>query len=212
MADKYTQYNEYLQKMQDQFLANAQTIDYKSQSPSALKSALAKMLRPEYDKAIANRQKMAAKNRAAIDTDAASRGMGSSTWVTDVKNRQNDASATDISGLESDYISNLYGNLLDRLSQQEATNLSVAQYNAAARQKALDDARATTDAWWQTFSAKGGGAKGEHIPEDLADYLKWYKQQIEANMRKQQAQAKENKKTVVNPKLGGGGANVATTR
>ena len=161
MADNYKTYNDYLQRQREIELANAQTIDYNPASPSALKSALAKVMRPDYDKAIANRQKTAAKNRAAIDTDAAARGMGSSTWVTDVKNRQNDAAATDIAGLEGDYLSALYRNLLGKMSEQEANKLSVDQFNANARQNALAQALATTNQWWQNWKPQtSGGPSG----------------------------------------------------
>ena len=179
MADNYKTYNDYLQRQREIELANAQTIDYNPASPSALKSALAKVMRPDYDKAIANRQKTAAKNRAAIDTDAAARGMGSSTWVTDVKNRQNDAAATDIAGLEGDYLSALYRNLLGKMSEQEANKLSVDQFNANARQNALAQALATTNQWWQNWkpqtsggqsSPSGGGGNNGTIDSLIAQY------------------------------------------
>ena len=173
MADNYKTYNDYLQRQREIELANAQTIDYNPASPSALKSALAKVMRPDYDKAIANRQKTAAKNRAAIDTDAAARGMGSSTWVTDMKNRQNDAAATDIAGLEGDYLSALYSNLLGKMSEQEANKLSVDQFNATARQNALAQALATTNQRWQNWKPQtSGGQSGPSGPEDsYAEYL-----------------------------------------
>lgn len=180
MADNYKTYNDYLQRQREIELANAQTIDYNPASPSALKSALAKVMRPDYDKAIANRQKTAAKNRAAIDADAAARGMGSSTWVTDVKNRQNDAAATDIAGLEGDYLSALYSNLLGKMSEQEANKLSVDQFNANARQNALAQALATTNQWWQNWKPQtSGGPSGPSGPEDddYATYLKNLKEQ-----------------------------------
>ena len=60
---------------------------YTPQSASALKDSLSRTMRPAYDKQITQRQQAAAANRAAIDADAGARGMGSSTWVTDVKNR-----------------------------------------------------------------------------------------------------------------------------
>ena len=157
-------YNTYLSQLQDKLLSSTQTVEYNPLSASALKSSLAKMLRPEYDRAIANRQKTAAKNRAAIDTDAAARGMGSSSWVTDVKNRQNDAAETDIAGLEDDYISSLYGNLLSKLGEQESRKLSVDQFNASAKQNALSQALSTANQYYPTWlkgqQAKQGSGRG----------------------------------------------------
>ena len=174
MANNYQEYNDYLKKMQDQMLSKAETIEYNPQSASTLKSALAKALRPDVDRAIQSRQKTAAQNRAAIDADAAARGMGSSTWVTDVKNRQNDAAASDISNLEGDYISTLYGNLLNRMGAQEQNKLSVDQFNASQRQAALDRAQAATDQWWQTWKEKprSGGPSNDYLL-----YLQWLKNQ-----------------------------------
>ncbi|MBQ5587590.1 MAG: hypothetical protein IIU73_03120 [Selenomonadales bacterium] len=192
MANNYQEYNDYLKKMQDQMISRAETIEYNPQSASTLKSALAKALRPDVDRAIQSRQKTAAQNRAAIDADAAARGMGSSTWVTDVKNRQNDAAASDISNLEGDYISTLYGNLLNRMGAQEQNKLSVDQFNASQRQAALDRAQAATDQWWQTWSKKptGGGGGGGG---DYAAYLKW--------LQEQQAKAATQQPTIVRPDI-----------
>lgn len=166
MANNYDQYTDYLAKMRENMLSQVQEVEYNPQSASALKSALAKALRPEYEAAIKNRNKTAAKNRAAIDADAAARGMGTSTWVTDVKNRQNDAAASDIANIEGDYISTLYGNLLNRLGTQEQNKLSVDQYNSSLRQGALDRAQAATDQWWQTWKPNTGSAKTQTGLED----------------------------------------------
>ena len=176
-------YNTYLSQLQDKMLSSTQTVEYNPLSASALKSSLAKMLRPEYDRAIANRQRTAAKNRAAIDTDAAARGMGSSSWATDVKNRQNDAAATDIARIEDDYISSLYGNLLSKLGEQESRKLSVDQFNASAKQNALSQALQTANGMygtWQAEQAKGSGRGGSPNPqpdEDYAAYLAWLQAQ-----------------------------------
>lgn len=206
MADNYSTYNDYLKKMQDQLLAKAETIDYNPASPSALKSALARVLRPDYDKAIADRQKTAAKNRAAIDTDAAARGMGSSTWVTDVKNRQNDAAATDIAGLEGDYLSALYSNLLGKMSEQEANKLSVDQFNATSRQNALAQALAATNQWWQNWkpqtSGSGGYFSDRSQPNDYAAYLKFLQDQAAQQLAMQNSR---------NTKAAGGRSNMVTT-
>lgn len=160
MASNYDTYTDYLEKMRQNMLSQVQNVEYDAQSPSTLKSMLAKALRPDYDKAISNRNKTAAKNRAAIDTDAAARGMGTSTWVTDAKNRQIDAAASDIAGIEGDYISNLYSNLMNKLNAQEQNKLTVDQYNASMRQAALDRAQSATDNWWRIWSEPEKSRRG----------------------------------------------------
>lgn len=162
MATKIPEaYSQLLDQLQSNLVSKTETIDYNPLSPSALKSAIAKALRPGYDKAIQNRQATAATNRAAIDADAAARGVGASTWVTDVKNRQNDAAAKDIAGLESDYSGQLYQNLLSRLSDQESKKLTVDQFNAQAKQNALAQALSLTDKYWEKWGTPVGGGSGK---------------------------------------------------
>lgn len=147
-------YSQLLDQLQANLASKTETLSYDPMSASTLKSAIAKALRPSYDKAIANRNKTAATNRAAIDADAAARGIGASTWVTDVKNRQNDAAAADIANLESDYSAKLYENLLSRLSDQENKKLTVDQFNAQAKQNALAQALSLTDKYWEKWGTQ----------------------------------------------------------
>ena len=130
---------------------------YTPQSASTLKDALSRSMRPAYDKQIAARQDAAKANRAAIDTDAASRGMGSSSWVTDVKNRQNNAAASDIANIESDYQANLYNSLLNRLGQQDEMAMAAAQ---SAQGNALGLANQLYDKVFPKKTGSGGGGWG----------------------------------------------------
>ena len=152
-------YSQYLDQLQNTLTSKTETITYDPMSPSVLKSALAKALRPGYDKAIETRNKSAATNRAQIDADAAARGIGASTWVTDVKNRQNNAAAADIANLEGDYQSKLYESLLSRLADQESKKLTVDQANMAAKNNALAQALANTNQWWQLWMEMSDGGK-----------------------------------------------------
>ena len=79
------------------------------QSLDSITEQLAQIYRPQVERAIAQRYGATKQQKAAIDVDAASRGMGTSTWVTDAKNRIMNAEAADIAGLESDYASQLAG-------------------------------------------------------------------------------------------------------
>lgn len=86
---------------------NAGTISADMQSYEDLAKQISAYLRPYTDSAINARRQQTAQNRASIDVDAASRGMGSSTWVTDAKLRQAQAEAADITNLENQFTSNL---------------------------------------------------------------------------------------------------------
>jgi hypothetical protein len=139
--------------------------------------------------------------------------MGSSSWVTDVKNRQNDAAAANIAGIEGDYMSTLYGALLDRLGQQEANKLSVDQFNATARQNALAQAICQTDKWWQTWKKEQEPKKSSgRVPtveeeDDLEAYRK-YLSNMSADYRQKLLAAnlanpnRREKSSVVNTGMG----------
>lgn len=148
---------------------------YTPQSASTLKDTLSRAMRPSYDKQIAQRRRDAASNRAAIDADASSRGVGSSTYVTDVKNRNMNAEASDIQGIESDYNAALYSALLNRLNAQDELTLSAEN---SARDRALG---LTQSLYGQIYGSSGGGGGGRRgyrhgspddteTPEDLGDF------------------------------------------
>ena len=153
-------YSQILDKVQNMLMSKVDTVKYTPQSASALKSAIAKALRPQYDAAIRNRQNTAAANRASIDADAAARGLGSSIWVTDVKNRQNNAAAQDVANLEGQYSAALYQNLMNKLSEQDQLSLSAQQANAGIQQNALSTALGLTDKYYKEWAPDSSGSSG----------------------------------------------------
>lgn len=153
-------YSQILDKVQNMLMSKVDTVKYTPQSASALKSAIAKVLRPQYDAAIRNRQNTAAANRASIDADAAARGLGSSTWVTDVKNRQNNAAAQDVANLEGQYSAALYQNLMNKLSEQDQLSLSAQQANASLQQNAQAQAIGLTDKYYKEWAPVSSGSSG----------------------------------------------------
>lgn len=153
-------YSQILDKVQNMLMSKVDTVKYTPQSASALKSAIAKALRPQYDAAIRNRQNTAAANRASIDADAAARGLGSSSWVTDVKNRQNNAEAQDVANLEGQYSAALYQNLMNKLSEQDQLSMSAQQANAGIQQNALSTALGLTDKYYKEWAPASSGSSG----------------------------------------------------
>ena len=94
-----------------------EALGYEMPTEVEIAQKISEYLRPNYDRAISSRRAQTTQNRAALDIDAASRGMGSSTWLTDAKNRQALAEAADIAGLESDYGTNLAQNVYNMYNQ-----------------------------------------------------------------------------------------------
>ena len=114
------------------------------QTLDSITEQLAGALRPQFERAIAQRYGATKEQKARIDVDAASRGMGSSTWVTDAKNRIMNAEAADIAGLESDYASQLAGDALNQYNNYLGDKLALDQYNQKLAQALGDDAYART--------------------------------------------------------------------
>lgn len=156
-TDLYTQ-------LKDKFLAEAPQMTYNPQSESSLRAKLAAALKPAYDQQIAARQKQTQSARAGIDADAAARGIGASTWVTDAKNRLGNAEAADIANLNSNYISTLASQLLNRIAGQESNRLSIEEYNTtqkrSAQDKALELALSKYGEWGAPVVSAGGGSSG----------------------------------------------------
>lgn len=110
---------------------NVERINTDMQSQAELANQIAAYLRPYTENAINSRKQQTIQNRAAIDVDAASRGMTPSTWVTDAKLRQAQAEAADITNLENQYLSNLYQGVFNADQAQRERAQQAAMQNAA---------------------------------------------------------------------------------
>lgn len=110
------------------------------QTLEGITDQLAGILRPQYEQAIKQRYGATKQQKAAIDVDAASRGMGTSTWVTDAKNRLMNAEASDIAGMESDYASQLAGDALQQYNNYLGDKLALDQYNSQLARALGEDA------------------------------------------------------------------------
>ena len=124
-----------------------------------IKSYVESYLRTVYDQAIENRRKQTEADRAMIDLDAYSRGMGSSTWVTDAKQRLQDAEADDIANMEANYQAGLNEAVLNQYNQAVAQGLA-AQNNAYDLAKDLYSLGQNAKAGVGNVSSSGGGSGG----------------------------------------------------
>lgn len=126
---------------------------YTPQSASTLKDTLSRAMRGSYDKEIQNVKKSTARTNAAIDADSTTRGMGSSTYNTDVKNRNMNEEANRIYGIESDYNAALYSALLNRLNAQDELSLT-------AENQARGNALGAANALFGLYNSSTGGGGG----------------------------------------------------
>ncbi len=112
--------------------------EYGARSAEDIRSSVAAWLRPNYDQAVLNRQEQTRAYKASLDADAIGRGMGSSTYVTDVKNRQQNAEARDIATLEADYGAALARYVSDGIENESDRAFEIEQFNAEQRQNAYE--------------------------------------------------------------------------
>ncbi len=126
----------YIDEMYELF--SPEEIVYEAKTEEELSASIAEWLRPGYDQAIANRQTQTLTYQAETDADAIARGMGSSTYVTDVKARQSREEASDIATLESDYGSTLAKYVSEGVESETERALEVQMYNAERRQEAYE--------------------------------------------------------------------------
>ena len=141
-----------------------QLISYTPLDEKTLTERISTVLRPIYDKAIAAIFRGNQKTDAELDADAISRGMGSSTFVTDVKRRQDSAAADDVKDLETEYGAKLADQLYkamegerDRLFEVEKFN---AQQQSAALEQAFSVAKVLYEAYLAAKAAQGSGGGG----------------------------------------------------
>jgi len=152
-----------------------QQVTYETRSEDEIRSSVAAWLRPSYDQAIANRQELTRLNKANLDADAIARGMGASTYVTDVKNRQQNAESSDITSLEADYGSVLSKYVLDGVDSDQNRALEAEKYNAGARQDAYDKAYTAALSLFEQYKKSGkksgGGGAGATSLENCEAFL-----------------------------------------
>ena len=107
-----------------------QEIVYNAKSEDEIRSSVSAWLRPSYEQAITMRKEQTLTNKANLDADAIARGMGASTYVTDVKNRQQNAEASDIATMESDYGATLAKYVSEGVETENDRQLEVQKFNA----------------------------------------------------------------------------------
>lgn len=88
---------------------------------------LSSFLRPSVDAAIANRRSYGDTVMAELDADAYSRGMGGSSYLSGMKNREYNAVASDIAAMESNYSASLARYLYNASNELQSIQLRFEQ-------------------------------------------------------------------------------------
>ena len=150
-----------------------QQMSYTPLDEKTLADRIGAALRPVYEKAIAAIFRGNKHADAELDADAISRGMGSSTFVSDLKRRQDNAAADDVKELESDYGAKLADQLNKAMEGERDRLLEVEKFNAQQRslatEQAFSAAKTLYDAYLEAKAAQeaelakagsGGGGGG----------------------------------------------------
>ena len=151
------------EQLKTMLLPDAAKIDYQPRSRAELRAGLEASLMPSYQAAVRERQQNTQKTNANIDADAAARGIGASTWGSDVKSRNYGAEANDIAEMRGNYGATLAGNLNSLMSDQENRKMSADQYNNSSKSSALSTALSlalNNYGKWGASNDSGGGDPG----------------------------------------------------
>ena len=155
-----------------------QKISYTPLDEQTLAERISAVLRPVYDKAIAAIFRGNQRQDAELDADAISRGMGSSTFVTDVKRRQDNIAADDVNDLEREYGTKFADQLYKAMEGERDRLLDVQKFNAQQQNAALEQAFSAAKTLYaaylearaaQTASGGGGGASAKKKEETVSE-------------------------------------------
>ena len=139
-----------------------ETVAFTPIDEDVLRETIVEWLRPAYEQAIERRREQTARGNAELDADAWARGMGASTYVTDVKERALRSESRDVGELESDYASALAGHLYDALKSQQEQQVEVDRFNAEqqnlARERASDAALKLYETYLDAAQAQASSA------------------------------------------------------
>jgi len=139
-----------------------QEVVYDAKNEDEIRSSVSAWLRPGYDQAIVVRKGQTLTNKANLDADAIARGMGASTYVTDVKNRQQNAESHDIATMESDYGATLAKYVSEGVETENERQLDVLKFNAEQRQNAYELAFSAAMELFPYYRKKSsGGGSGK---------------------------------------------------
>ena len=154
-----------------------------------IRGQLEEILRPAVDAAIKRRKESTEAQKAEIDADAASRGMESSTYVTDVKAKANSAEQDDVESYETGYNQTLaqtlqkmldeaYDDYTAEKARQESLALEREKMRQSERQFEKSLAAQSRRSSGNSGSSentdgqrKKGLGKGYSV-EDYADYIR----------------------------------------
>ena len=145
-------FNRYYQTILGQL--QVPTINLNIPSEDAVRQQWQDALRPSLDAAISRRQSASQSIQAELDADAVSRGMGSSTYVSSLKERESVEAQDDIDELQAQYGATLAERIATSLQAYEQMRLNAQQYNLQAQAAAQQAALNLAGSWYSDYVAQ----------------------------------------------------------
>lgn len=174
---------------------NIPTIQIDVPSKEELSATYSAALRPSTDYAITARREAGETNKAEYDADAAARGMGSSTFVSSMKEREDDDIESDVAYMEAQYTATLADKIASAMQSYAQIEASAAQANASMLFNAQNTAMGLAGQWYSSYinslangnaylgysssvsgpshsgSSKGSAASARLSTDDYLDYV-----------------------------------------
>ena len=165
------------------------SIHVNTPSRASIEKDIAASLRPATEQAIDARRDQAETNMAELDADAASRGMGASTYVTSMKGRELSRSESDVAMMESNYSAALAERVANYLQYYANLEFQAAMQNAQLRTNAQNAAASLASQWYAAYLAanaansSGGSGKSGSSAADNKEYFSMTADEYEAFVR-----------------------------
>ena len=130
---------------------NVPSISVSVPSKAELKEDISGYLRPGVDLAISKRRAAGETAKAELDADAVSRGMGASTYVSSMKEREDDDVQSDISIMEAQYTATLAERIAAALEKYQSMSLQAQLQNAQYAYNAQTTAMNLASQWFNSY-------------------------------------------------------------
>lgn len=155
-------------------------MEYTAENMDSLRETIAAWLRPSYEQALKKQEKQAAIYNGKLDADAWSRGMGSSTYVSDLKYRRQNELQENRADLEASYGAALAEQLYNAWEKQLEYRMEVEKFNAQAQNDANQKALTAAGNLYQSYLSSlkrgtGSGKKEEKTEEENTEALEHLK-------------------------------------
>ncbi len=144
-------FNQYYQAVRDAISVPGISIAVPSRE--TIKRDYEEALRPNVDLAIEQRRARGEEMMAEMDADAASRGMGASTYIASMKEREGDDVESDVSMMETQYTSALAERIAAALQYYASLEMQAASANAQMEANANNTALSIATQWYQNYLA-----------------------------------------------------------